>query len=163
MKKLLLSALPLLLIASATVPPAQAASFKRDTKATQIVSSGAIPNDANLTNSSHYFAVKVQGNELSQLTIDFPEDLMITDGIRVTDNSGKKVDAKINVNNKQATIDFSQPVAVGTTLKIALRGVTNNSTTGHARTWLYPVNSRSVGLQSDIPLGLVRIQGHEAF
>ncbi|MEB3178887.1 MAG: DUF2808 domain-containing protein [Nostocaceae cyanobacterium] len=163
MKKLLLSALPLLLIVSAAVPSAHAADYRRDTKATQIVSSGAIPNDANITNYTHYFAVKVQGNELSQLTIDFPEDLMVTDGIRVTDNSGKKVEAKVNVNNKQATIEFSQPVAVGTTLKIALQGVTDNFTTGHARTWLYPVNSRSVGFQSDIPLGLVHIQSYEAF
>ncbi|MFQ4142610.1 DUF2808 domain-containing protein [Chlorogloeopsis sp. ULAP02] len=160
MKKLLLSVVPLLVVASSALPPAQASPmFRRDTKATQIIRSGAIPSVGNSTRATHYFDLKVQGNPLSQLLIDVPEGLMITRGIRVTNQSGEQVATNVTMNGKRATIDFAQPVATGTTIKISLQGVrTLYPNSVNAPTWLYPVYGRSVGLTADIPFSLARVQ-----
>ncbi|MDJ0735342.1 MAG: hypothetical protein QNJ47_15010 [Nostocaceae cyanobacterium] len=159
MKKLILATLPLLFIASSAIDPANAAAnFRRDTKATYIVRSGAIPNNINDVDATHYFELQVQGNPLSQLFIDIPEGIKVSKGIRVTDESGQKVAAEVTIADKTATINFSQPVD-SKKIRIALRGVSNTYPHfGYSRTWLYSVSGRHVGFTADIPYGLVQVQ-----
>ncbi|MBW4630767.1 MAG: DUF2808 domain-containing protein [Iphinoe sp. HA4291-MV1] len=163
MKKLILSVVPLLLISSAIVPPTNAATFRRDTKATYIVRSGALSTYTNAANATHYFDLQVQGLPLSHLFIDLPNELTLTKGISITNQSGEKVSGEVTVKDKRAAIAFTEPVTAGTTLKVALQGVrTTYPLIPVSQTWLYPIYGRSVGLTTDIPFGLVRIQTYGA-
>ena len=75
----------------------------------------------------------------------------------VSDQSGKKIDSTVSMKDKRATIAFSQPVPVETTLSISMKGV-NTSILSRGRTLLYPVSARSVGMTEDIRIGIAQIQ-----
>ncbi len=154
MKKLLAATIFTLAIVS-SVPVAFAGGVLRDAKAPHLVHSGAHPNNARVP-STHHFEVHVQGSDLSQLSFNVPEGVNISDRIKVTDESGKKIDNTVSVNNRRVTIAFSQPVPTETTISVSMKNVSSRFLLG--RTWLYPVYSKSVGMTSDIPIGMARIQ-----
>lgn len=153
MKILILGTAFTLLIASSI--PALAGGVLRDAKAPHLVNSGAHPNNARIRRATHHFDVHVQGSDLEQLFVDVPEGIKVSDRITITDQSDQKIDATISVNDK-ITITFAQPVPTGTTLSVSMKGVRTRSLRG--RTWLYPVYSRSVGINADVPIGMARIQ-----
>ena len=157
MKKLIYAAAFTLVFAS-SVPAALAGGVLREARAPHLVHSGAHPNNAGLA-STHHFEVHVQGSDLSQLSFDVPEGIKVSDRIVVTDQSGKKIDANVSVNDRRVEIAFSQPVSNGTTLTISMKGVRTSGYLG--RTWLYPVYSRSVGMTEDVRIGMARIQTYK--
>lgn len=136
--------------------PALAGGVLRDAKAPHLVHSGAHPNNARIRQATHHFDVHVQGNDLEQLIVDVPEGIKVSDRITITDHSDQKIDATVSVNDKKVTIAFAQPVPTGTTLSVSMKGVRTRSLRG--RTWLYPVYSRSTGINADVPIGMARIQ-----
>lgn len=157
MKKLIYTATFTLAIAVSGIPAAQATGVPGDFKAPHVVHSGAHPNDAREQGATHHFELHVQGPALSQLLIDLPKRLRIksSDNILVTDQLGEKVGATVSVNDRDATINFSQPVPPETTLSISIKGV---RTPGYSNVWLYPIYGKSVGMRVGIPIGLIRIQ-----
>ncbi|AFZ33454.1 MULTISPECIES: DUF2808 domain-containing protein [Cyanophyceae] len=155
MNKLIFSTVFTIAIAS-SVPDALAGGVLRDAKASHLVHSGAHPNNARLS-ATHHFEVHVQGGDLSQLTIDVPKGMKVSDRIVVTDESGKKIDNTISVNDRKIAIAFSQPIRTGTTLSVSMKGVRSQlSLLG--RVWLYPVYARKTGMTEDIRIGMARIQ-----
>jgi hypothetical protein len=137
--------------------PALAGGVLRDAKAPHLVHSDAHPNNARVPSATHHFEVHVQGRDLSQLSVDVPKGLKVSDRIVVTDQSGKKIDAAVSVNDRRVTIAFSQPVPTGTTLSVSMKGV-RTQFPSRRRIWLYPVYGRSVGMTADVRIGLARIQ-----
>ncbi len=154
MKKLIYAATFTLAIASSF--PALAGGILRDAKAPHLVHSGAHPNNARISQATHHFDVHVQGSDLEQLFVDVPKEVNVRNRITVTDQANKKVDATISINDNRIAIAFTQPVPTGTTLLVSMKGVRTSSLRGH--TWLYPVYSRSVGINADVPIGIARIQ-----
>lgn len=154
MKKLLYITTFTLAIASSL--PVLAGGILRDAKASHIVHSGAHPNNARMSQATHHFDVHVQGSNLEQLFVDIPKGINVRNRITVADQLNKKVDANISINDNRIAIAFTQPVPIGTTLSISLKGVSVNSLQG--RTWLYPVYSRSVSINANVPIGMARIQ-----
>lgn len=155
--KTLLYATALALAFIAPVPAAQAHGVLRNTKVTHLMSSGAHPNSAHALTSTYYFTLHVAGKPLSQLSLDLPEDIKATQGIEVQDSSGQILDTKLSWNNQMATIAFAQPVSPENTLKVSLKGVQTSGFESHSAIWLLPVSGQSVGLNAEIPFGLVRI------
>lgn len=135
--------------------PAFAGGILRDAKAPHLVHSNAHPNNARVP-ATHHFEVHVQGSDLLQLSVDVPKNIKLSDQIVVTDQSGKKVDANVSTNDRRMTIAFTQPVPSGTNLSVSMKDVRTRFLQG--RTWLYPVYSRSVGINADVPIGMARIQ-----
>ena len=154
MKKLIYAATFTLAIASSF--PALAGGILRDAKAPHLVHSGAHPNNARMSQSTHHFDVHVQGRDLEQLFVDVPKGVNVRNRITIADQSSNKVDATISRNDNRIAIAFTQPVPKGTTLSVSMKGVSANSLQG--RNWLYPVYSRSVGINADVPIGMARIQ-----
>ena len=154
MKKLIYVTTVILAIASSF--PALAGGILRDAKAPHLVHSGAHPNNARMSQATHHFDVHVQGSDLEQLFVDVPEGVNVRNRITINDQSHKKVDATISINDNRIAIAFTQPVPTGTTLVVSMKGLITNSLRGH--TWLYPVYSRSVGVNADVPLEIARIQ-----
>ncbi len=107
-------------------------------------------------NVRHTLRVHIpQGSRpLSHLYINVPEGLTASN-LTVRDNLGIKVDANISIKSNTVGVDFLQPVAGESTLKIDLnnviiRGVSNG--------WLYRVSAKVVGLEADIPIGIAQIR-----
>jgi hypothetical protein len=109
-----------------TIPAAQAQTVSSSTATSQIVMADADPLETQATESgsaTHFIDVKVEGNPISQLAIDFPSGLKVAQGIKVTARSKQSVKGTVSMNGNSSTINFAQPVQPGTTLKIALQGV----------------------------------------
>lgn len=154
MKKLIYAATFTLAIASSI--PAIAGGALRDAKAPHLVHSGAHPNNARIRRATHHFDVHVQGSDLEQLFMDVPEGIKVSDRIVITDQYEQKIDATVSVNDERVTIAFAQPVPTGTTVSVSMKDVKTRSLQG--RIWLYPVYSRSVGINADVRIGMARIQ-----
>jgi len=127
-----------------------------EANATHLHSSTALPRKARVPFATYRLRVHVENTSLTQLSINLPETLTIKRGLNVVDQTGQVINATFTVKNNSAIIDFAQPVAPGTILRVDLNGISTSDYLG--RTWLLPVSSRSVGMKSDIPLGTARIQ-----
>ena len=148
MKNLFYAATITLVLAS-LFPTAQARNLM-DYNVTHLGSSAAIPNNARFQGATHKLDVYVKVQALSSLSIDLPEDISIRRGIEVKNQSGQKIEADVSINNRKATVVFSQPVPPETKLSINMRDVT---TPGYDHIWLYRVYGKMVGANAEIPLG----------
>lgn len=136
--------------------PAYAGGILRDAQAPHLVHSGAHPNNARVPLATHHFEVHVQGNDLSQLYVDVPEGVKVSNRILVTDRSGKKINANVSVDNRRVTIAFPQPIPTETTLSVSMKGM--NTQSFARRIWLYPISGRSIGMTANQRIGIARIQ-----
>jgi hypothetical protein len=153
--KHLIYATTLILAIVSLAPVAQAFGTLRDANFPHLGNGGATPNNARLLNATHYFEIHIQGKALTELSIDLPEGVSIPKKIEVKNQSGQKIDAKVSVNNRTATIAFAQPISPETTLSINMRGI---NTSGYSKTWVYQVYGKMVGLTSQIALGPAWVQ-----
>jgi hypothetical protein len=153
MKKVIYAATFTLIIAS-SIPTAWATRKPGDAKFSHLVDSAAYPDVASVRGATHEIEIHVHGGNLSELSIDLPEDMSIRKGIEVTNQSDKKIEANVSVNNRKATVVFSQPVAPETIVSIAMKGV---ETPGYDNIWQYRVYAKKVGITAEIPLGTARI------
>lgn len=105
----------------------------------------------------HIFRLQIpqQSNPLSQLRIDVPVGLTVSNKISVSDQTGRKVDTNISVDGNKVVLAFPEPVPPGTELKIAMRDV---KILGHTNAWLYKVYARLVGIDADLPIGFARFR-----
>ena len=137
--------------------PALAGGVLRDANAPHIVHSSTHPNGVHVPITTNHLEVHVQGKELSQLSIDIPEGVEVSDRIVVTDQTGKKIDSNVSIKDERATIVFSQPIPLETTLSISMKNV-KTPFLSRGRTLLYPVYGRSVGMTEDVRIGMAQIQ-----
>ncbi|MEG3842900.1 DUF2808 domain-containing protein [Microcoleus sp. herbarium14] len=154
MKKLIYAAAFTVMLAS-NAPATLAGGAMQNANVPHLVHSGAHPNKARFQGATHHFEVHVQGRALSVLAIDLPDDVKMRSGIEVTNQSGQKIESQVSVNNRKATVVFSQPVSPDTTISIDMRGI---QTPGYSRNWMYAIAAKMVGINAEIPLGTVLIQ-----
>jgi hypothetical protein len=162
MKTVMFGMLCTIMTMTGTVSIVQAQTNSTTESVSQIVMADADPLDTQSTESgfaTHFIDVKVEGNSISQLMIDLPDGLKVAKGIKVAARSKQPVNSTVSVNGNSATISFAQPVQPGTTLKIALRGVTGSRNNDNI--WFYPVSVRYVGETENIPIGTARIQTYD--
>lgn len=141
-------------LAVAFTVPAFAKS-PNDAKATHLGNSAAIPNYAQFPGATHKFNIYVQGEAISELRIDLPEDIKIKQGIEVKNKSGKLISATVAINARKATVSFSEPVAAGNSILVMMNRI---KTPGYQNTWHYPVYIKKVGMTEEMPLSLARVQ-----
>lgn len=147
----------LVLASVAFVPTAQAAGIAGNTKVPHVVSATGSLNNARFQPKSYALKLHVIGRALSALTIDAPEQLRLSQQITVKDQAGKPLDATVTMDGQKVTIAFAQPVEPDTTIQINMsnvRALTDN------RIWLFELESRLVGLNAEIPLGVVRVDDY---
>lgn len=154
MNNLIYTGAAFLLAIASSVPAVWATGRPSDAKVSHLVDSAAYPDSATVQNATHQFEVHVQGKALSELSIDLPKEVSITDGINVKNQLGQKIPATVSINDRKATVVFSQPVAPETVLSVSLQGV---QTPGYDQIWLYRFYAKKVGLTAEIPLGTARI------
>ncbi|MCU0533031.1 MAG: DUF2808 domain-containing protein [Hydrococcus sp. Prado102] len=156
MKKLILTAafaLPIISLSFAT----NASEISSNLIASNI-HSGAHPSSSFVRDAVHHFEIDVPKSGLSSLSIELPENISVRDEIEVKNQDGEKINAKVSMNDRKATIAFSQPVPAQTKLLIDLNGV---KTPGYANTWNYRIYGTMVGIDREIPLGTRRVQTYD--
>ena len=99
--------------------------------------------------------VSQESTALSQVIIDVPSGLTVSNDIILSDSSGQKINATVSVNGRQVTLAFPQPVAPGTKLDIDLNNV---KISGVSNAWLYRVSAKFAGSDTKFPLGVAQIR-----
>lgn len=92
---------------------------------------------------------------LSQLIVNIPPGLTMSNQITVYNQSGEKLGTNIAINERKITISFPKPVAPGTNLNIAMKNI---KIVGSSNAWLYPVSARLIGINADLPIGIARFR-----
>ncbi|MBW4628929.1 MAG: DUF2808 domain-containing protein [Brasilonema octagenarum HA4186-MV1] len=158
MKKLIYIAAFTLAITS-SVPAVWANEKPGNSSGYYLGNSTANPSDTTAVDATHKFEVYV-GKPLAELVIDLPEGVKINRGIEVKNQTGQKIPATVSINNRKATVAFSQPVEPETKLSILMNGVNTigNSEAGYSLPWIYRVYAKNAGSQGEISLGVARIQ-----
>jgi len=122
------------------------------------INSGAHPTNARVQNAVHHFEIDVPKSGLSSLSIELPEGISVRDEIEVKNQDGEKINTEVSMNDRKATIAFSQPVPAQTKLLIDLNGV---KTPGYANAWNYRIYGTMVGMNQEMPLGTRRVQTYD--
>ncbi|MBW4633034.1 MAG: hypothetical protein KME30_14390 [Iphinoe sp. HA4291-MV1] len=145
---------------TSSIPAVWASGKPGDSNGSHLVKSAAYPNNTVAADATHKIEVHVQGKSLAELVIDLPEGLRVNRGIEVKNQSGQKIPATVSINDRKATVAFSQPVELETKLSILMNGVNTigNSEAGYSLPWIYRVYAKNVGSQGEISLGVARIQ-----
>ncbi len=110
-------------------------------------------------NVTHSFHVQLPQDSglLSQITVDFPYGLRASNNISVSDESNRKINTNVFIEGEKVTLMFPQPVTPGSTLKVDMKDI---SILVFPRPWLYSVQAKFVGFNSDIPIGLFQIRAY---
>ncbi len=152
--KNLMYASALMLVSVAFAPAAQAAGIAGDAKVPHIVSATGSLNNGRFQPKTYFLKLHVSGRALSVLTIDAPDQLRLSQQITVKDQAGKLLDTTVTMNGQKAEIAFAQPVTPDTTIQINLSNV---RTSTNSPIWLFELESKLVGLNANIPLGVIRV------
>jgi hypothetical protein len=102
--------------------------------------------------------VPQQSKAVSQLIIQAPSNIILRDSIDVSDQSGKKVDAKVSINGQKATLVFAGQVEPGTTLTIDMNKVKKTAPTNGDK--MYKVSAVLVGINAELPVGIAQLRVH---
>ena len=113
-------------------------------------------SSSGLLGNHHVIRVMVIGMSLEDLMIRIPSEMSKYGQVKVTDETGKAVPAKITASKNQVAIVFSQPVEPGHILEVDIPGVQAYLEEGSAL--LYGVTAKRVGASGQIPVGTARIQ-----
>ncbi len=144
------------MLALAAAAPAAQATDSSNAKVPNLTSSGYSLNNPRDSYSGNYqIRVHVVGRGLAQLVIKAPTGVRLSEAIKLTDQSGKPINATVSLSGQKATIALAQVISPDTMLAIELKNV---KTSIDPITWFFSVSSQLAGLNGEIGLGLARIQ-----
>ncbi len=113
-------------------------------------------SSSGLRGDHHIIRVMVVGMSLKDLEVSVPQQMASFDRVRVRDESGRTIPAKIDASQSQIKVQFDQPVQPGRTVALDISGVNTNSERGSIL--LYGVMGRRGEIRDSIPIGTARIQ-----
>ncbi|QZZ19094.1 DUF2808 domain-containing protein [Leptothermofonsia sichuanensis E412] len=106
--------------------------------------------------TAHFIRLAVVGMSLNDLMISIPSQMEEYNAIRVINQNGQDVPAKISKDKNRVAIVFDQPVAQGTYLEVLFTGVQMRRSDGD--TLFYGVTAERTGIRGEIPVGTARVQ-----
>ncbi|MDZ8185275.1 MAG: hypothetical protein RMX96_10530 [Nostoc sp. ChiSLP02] len=161
MKGLIFGSLSALILTISTASIAAPVKYEHSSSDTHTVSQIALNvNVPHITNSgarndTHFIKVSVVGMSLADLMISLPNQMERFDKVRITDQSGKEIAAKTEINRERVSISFDQPVNPGDSVEVEFLGVQRRIP--FEKVLLYGVTAKRVGLKGDIPIGTARV------
>jgi hypothetical protein len=158
MKTLLRGGLSALLLATTMgVMPSFTPNVLAQTAAPMVFNFTApIITNSGVRGSTHFIRIAVIGMSLKDLMIEVPSQMEGYDGVRVTDQFGKAIAAKIDLSKERVSIAFAQPVTPGGYLEVSFTGARMASPGG--QTLLYSVTAERLGIKGEIPIGTARVE-----
>ncbi len=156
MKGLIYGALSVLLAGTIAVSTVRTASA--DTPIARLIPAEAsLPGGDIPSSATHHIALTVQAAKLSQLVIRFPADITPPVSVQVTNQADELIETKVAIDQQKAVINFTHPVAMGTTLKVALKGVKRVTS---ANVVVYEVAARRTGDKGFVPIGSASVRAY---
>ncbi|MGA7937400.1 MAG: hypothetical protein WCA35_27865 [Kovacikia sp.] len=101
--------------------------------------------------SAHFIRIAVVGMALKDLMVSLPSQMENYDSIRVVNQDGQDIPAKISADKSRVAVLFAQPVPQGTYLELMFTGVQMRTSGGD--TLFYGVTAERVGTSGEIPVG----------
>jgi hypothetical protein len=101
--------------------------------------------------NTHFIRVAVVGMSLKDLMVSIPSQMESYDTVRVVNQNGQDIPAKISTDKKRVSVLFDQPVPQGTYLELMFTGVQMNTSGGD--TLFYGVTAERTGIAGEIPVG----------
>ena len=157
MKRILFSTAAILTLAVSTgtaiAQPTTASNFARITNFSEFPK-----NIRHWSTLRHTFkiAISEQSNAVSQIVIEAPDNIVPNDSIDISNQSKEKIKSTVNIDDKKATLTFSEPVAPGTKLTVEMNQVRKlRATRGEM---LYKVNANYVNSNQTVPVGIARLR-----
>ena len=162
MKGLIYSGLTALLLTTASTAMAQSTNRIQSEAALSEPSSmifnfsAPMITNSGVLGSTQFIRIAVIGMTLKDLQIAVPSQMERYESVRVIDQAGKDVGAKISSGKERVGITFDQPVAPGGYLQVEFVGV--RMTAPNDGILQYGVTGKRTGVSGDIPIGTARIQ-----
>lgn len=112
--------------------------------------------NSGIRGSAHFVRLAVVGMSLNDLMIAIPNQMEQYDNIRVVNQDGREIPAKISTEKNRVAIVFNQPVSPGTYLEVLFTGVQMRGSGGE--TLFYGITAERTGIMGEIPVGTARVQ-----
>lgn len=101
-------------------------------------------------------AVLENSKAISQLILEAPANIVLRENIDVSDQSGKKIAAKVSIQGKKATLEFAESVARGTTIIVEMNNFKKTAvTTGNK---FYKISTIFAGTNAELPIGVAQLR-----
>lgn len=159
MKKALICAAAFTLTVAVSMPDTYANSTRESGNFPHIVNLSEFPQGIKhwrILRHTLKLEIPQQSKAVYQLNIEAPENIVVRNNIDVSNQSGKKIDTKITINDKKVTLLFAEPVAPGTMLTIEMNNVKKTRVTSGEK--LYKISAFLVGINAELPIGVVRLR-----
>jgi hypothetical protein len=101
------------------------------------------------------FDLHVTGRELSEFTVTPPKGVKLSTMAKVTDATGKTVDATVNMDGSTLKITFAQPVAIRTKMQVELDQI---KMINNAMIWDLETAGKLSGINQPISLMTLRMR-----
>lgn len=156
--KILIYAAAFTLVIASSVPATYGNAPRTTGKVPHIVGAVQFPQTRwRIVRHSFRLEIPQESKALSQLSIEVPSGLTVRNNISVSDQSERRISTNVSVNDSKVMLAFPEPIVPGTTLKVALKDV---KISRRSNSWLYSISVRLIGLNADIPIGIVRIRSY---
>ncbi|MDZ7965508.1 MAG: DUF2808 domain-containing protein [Nostoc sp. DedSLP03] len=101
-------------------------------------------------------AVPQNSKAISQLIIEAPANIVLRESIDVSEESGKEIAAKVSIQGKKATLEFSESVAPGTIIIVEMKNVKKTAmATGDQ---FYKISTILAGMNVELPIGVAQLR-----
>jgi len=153
MKKTLIYAGAVLVLAGSTLISVNYASAKIDDSQALKTENSSQSHTNKWRLVKHSFQLHIPQNEkaLSQLIIETPSTVAVSNDIEVLDTTGKKININVSANGKQIVIDFPAKAIFNSKLIINFNRV-KQPISGPAS--IYRLSAKVIGSDVEIPIGL---------
>ncbi|GBE93751.1 DUF2808 domain-containing protein [Fischerella thermalis CCMEE 5330] len=101
-------------------------------------------------------AVPENSKAISQLIIEAPANIVLRENIDVSEESGKKIAAKVSIQGKKATLEFAESVASGTTIIVEMNNVKKTAVTTGDK--FYKISTIFAGTNAELPIGVAQLR-----
>ncbi|UBF30051.1 DUF2808 domain-containing protein (plasmid) [Kovacikia minuta CCNUW1] len=103
----------------------------------------------------HFIRLAVVGMSLRDLMVSIPSQMENYQSIRVINQTGQDIPAKISVDKRRVAVLFDQPIPQGSYVELMFTGVQMNTSGGD--TLFYGVTAEREGITGEIPVGTARV------
>ncbi|WP_373524830.1 DUF2808 domain-containing protein [Nostoc sp.] len=115
------------------------------------------PNSWQLVKHTFRINIPQNGKSISQIIIDTPSTVAVSNDIDVLDNQGEKIKINVSVNGRKIIIFFPEPVVATTKINITLNRVLQQT---FSSTSIYSISVKVIGSDVEIPVGIAQFPTH---
>ncbi|MBW4595063.1 MAG: hypothetical protein KME46_19680 [Brasilonema angustatum HA4187-MV1] len=157
MNRILIYATAFLLTISGSLISTSYASTKTDDNEVPATKTNLQFNFTQWRIVKHSFLLHIPQNKktLSQLIVDVPSTVAVSNDIDVLDENGQKININVSVNSRRIILDIPEPETISSKTKLIVE-LNKVKQPIHGQDSIYSLFAKLVGSDVEIPLGVAR-------